>query len=117
MRVLLDSCIWGGAKVVLQDAGYDTVWIRDFLNDPGDEVIIALAYREGRVLITLDKDFGELAVMKGASHRGIIRVVDFPARDQGPVCVQLLQKYAEELRQGALITADRNRVRVRLESK
>ncbi len=111
--VLLDSCVWGGAKPVLQDAGYDTVWVRDFLNDPGDEAIIALAYQENRVLVTLDKDFGELAVMKNVPHRGIIRIVDFPAQDQGPVCVQLLQKYTEELRQSALITADRNRVRVR----
>ena len=117
MKVLLDSCVWGGTKVVLQNAGYDTVWVRDFPNDPGDEAIVALAYQEGRVLITLDKDFGELAVVKGAPHRGIIRVVDFPAQDQGPVCVQLLRKYAKELHQGALITANRNRVRVRLESK
>ena len=113
MKVLLDSCVWGGAKLVLQDAGYDIVWVRDFLNDPGDEAIIALAYHEDRVLVTLDKDFGELAVMKNVPHRGIIRIVDFPAQDQGPVCVQLLQKYTEELRQSALITADRNRVRVR----
>ena len=117
MKVLLDSCIWGGVKPVLQEADYDTVWVRDFLSDPGDEVIIALAYQEDRVLITLDKDFGELAIMRNAPHRGIIRVVDFSAQDQGPVCVQLLRKYAKELHQGALITANRNRVRVRLESK
>ena len=31
--------------------------------DPGDEEILATAYAEGRILITLDKDFGELAVV------------------------------------------------------
>ncbi len=114
MKVLLDSCVWGGAKPILQDAGYDTVWVRDFLNDPGNEAIIDLAYQEDRVLVTLDKDFGELAVMKNILHRGIIRIVNFRAQDQGPVCIQLLQKYTEELRQRALITADRTRTRVRL---
>ena len=58
MNILLDSCVWGGVKPVLQEAGYDTVWVRGFLNDPGDEVIIALAYQEDRVLVTLDIDFG-----------------------------------------------------------
>ncbi|MEI8014851.1 MAG: DUF5615 family PIN-like protein [Nitrospira sp.] len=28
-------------------------------------LILALAHREGRILITLDKDFGELAVVHG----------------------------------------------------
>ncbi len=46
MKVLLDSCVWGGAKKVLEDAGHDTVWVGDFLLDPGDEAIINLAYQE-----------------------------------------------------------------------
>ena len=115
MKVLLDSCVWSGAKPVLQDAGFNTVWVGQFLSDPGDNEIISLAYRENRVLVTLDKDFGELAVVRGIPHRGIIRIVNFRAQDQGAACVQILQKYREELRQGALITADKNRVRVRLE--
>jgi predicted nuclease of predicted toxin-antitoxin system len=32
-------------------------------------------HAESRVLVTLDKDFGELAIMKGAPHAGIIRLV------------------------------------------
>lgn len=67
-KVLLDSCVWGGAQPVLERAGYDTVWIGQFLSDPGDDEIINWAYRENRVLITLDKDFGELAVVKGIPH-------------------------------------------------
>jgi hypothetical protein len=34
MKVLLDSCIWGGAKRDLNAAGFDVVWVGDFLKDP-----------------------------------------------------------------------------------
>ena len=54
MKVLLDSCVWGGAKSKIEDAGYDVKWVGDFLADPGDETIIQLAFKEGRVLITQD---------------------------------------------------------------
>jgi len=62
MRLLLDTCAWGGARTVLRNAGHDVVWSGDWDNDPGDEAILALAYQEQRVLVTLDKDFGELAL-------------------------------------------------------
>ena len=50
MKVLLDTCIWGGVKDALFDAGYDVIWTGDWDEDPGDDEILAYAYREGRVL-------------------------------------------------------------------
>jgi predicted nuclease of predicted toxin-antitoxin system len=65
MRLLLDTCIWGGATHALRTSGHDVIWSGDWDEDPGDEEILAIAYAEGRVLVTLDKDFGELAVVRG----------------------------------------------------
>ena len=39
------------------------------------EQILAYAHAD-RVLVTLDKDFGEFAVVRGQQHSGIIRLVD-----------------------------------------
>lgn len=58
MRVLLDTCIWGGVRDALSDAGHDVVWTGDWEEDPGDDEIMGSAFAEGRVLVTLDKDFG-----------------------------------------------------------
>lgn len=58
MKLLLDTCVWGGVKSELQAAGHDVLWTGDLAQDPGDEDILAQAHREQRVLITLDKDFG-----------------------------------------------------------
>ena len=113
MKLLLDSCVWGGSKAALQAAGHDVVWCGDWAQDPGDTQILATAYQDGRVLVTIDKDFGDLAVHQGQAHRGIIRIVDFAARQQATVCQVVLEQYADDVAAGAIITAERGRVRIR----
>ena len=113
MKVLLDTCVWGGTKAVLQADDYDVVWAGDWETDPGDEAILAIAHQEGRVLVTLDKDFGEWAIVYRRPHCGIIRLVGFRAQDQGRVCSYVLKTYQSELAQGALVTVEPDRVRIR----
>jgi predicted nuclease of predicted toxin-antitoxin system len=113
MKVLLDTCVWGGTCQVIADAGHDVIWTGEWQNDPGDSEILAYAYQEGRILITLDKDFGELAIVFNQPHTGILRLVNLPARQQGPICVQVLASHGELLQAGAIVTVDSRRLRVR----
>lgn len=114
MKVLLDSCVWGGAREPIAAAGHEVDWVRGWPADPGDDEILARAHAEGRVLVTLDKDFGELAITQGARHAGIIRLVGFAARQQGLASVEVLRRHGEDLAAGALITAEPGRMRIRL---
>jgi len=66
VKVLLDTCVWGKAKDEVSRAGHDTEWAGDWDHDPGDDEILRLAHAQKRVLVTLDKDFGEL----GAGDQG-----------------------------------------------
>jgi predicted nuclease of predicted toxin-antitoxin system len=68
---------------------------------------------DGRVLVTLDKDFGELAILHGVAHAGIVDLSVCVHCSRAPLVV-ILQTYASELAAGALITAEPGRVRVRL---
>jgi predicted nuclease of predicted toxin-antitoxin system len=113
MNLLLDTCVWGGAKAELQAAGHDVLWTGDREEDPGDEEILAWARREQRVLVTLDKDFGELVIVRRLPHAGIIRLVDISARQQGAVCAHILSTYGEDLLRGAIVTAAAGRLRIR----
>jgi len=113
VRVLLDACVWGGAASVLRSAGHDVDWVGDWSADPGDESILATASERGQVLVTLDKDFGELAVVHRQPHRGIVRLVNLSAGSQGRACAAVLRRYGEELARGAIVTAEPRRVRVR----
>ena len=85
MKLLLDSCVWGGAAARLRAAGHDVVWSGEWPADPGDEEILARALAEGRVPVTLDKDFGELAVVRGLQHAGILRLFGLSALQQAEV--------------------------------
>lgn len=113
MKILLDTCVWGGVKSALEAARHDVIWSGEWDTDPGDEEILAMAYRDGRILITLDKDFGELAIVKATPHCGIVRLVNLSGRQQGAVCQRVLELYGEELISGAIVTAELNRVRIR----
>jgi predicted nuclease of predicted toxin-antitoxin system len=113
VRLLLDSCVWGGTKTELETLGHDVVWCGEWESDPGDEIVLETARREGRVLITLDKDFGELAVVRQQSHCGIVRLVGFRAREQALACASVLSAHGDELLQGAIATASRTQVRLR----
>lgn len=113
MKLLLDTCVWGGAKRELADRGHDVIWSGDWPEDPGDEEILAKAYDEQRVLVTLDKDFGELAIVRGLAHCGIVRLVNIAAKRQATICSSVLTRYATELQVGAIITVTETHVRIR----
>jgi predicted nuclease of predicted toxin-antitoxin system len=113
MRLLLDSCVWGKAQAELVAAGHDVVWVGDWPADPGDLAILERACDEDRVVVTLDRDFGELAVARGVPRRGIIRLVNFSARSQAAACIELLERYGKELAVGGIVTAQPGHARVR----
>jgi len=83
------------------------------LQDPGDEEILARAHLQRRVLVTLDKDFGELAVLRNKPHYGILRLVNISAHLQAKVCLHVLDLHGDVLASGAIITAEPTRLRIR----
>jgi predicted nuclease of predicted toxin-antitoxin system len=113
MKLLLDTCVWGLAAARLRSEGHDVVWAGEWPEDPGDEEIRELAYLEGRILVTLDNDCGELAVVYCHPHTGIIRLVDFESIDQAVVCFRILNTHAKQLQRGAISTAEPGRFRIR----
>jgi predicted nuclease of predicted toxin-antitoxin system len=116
MKFLLDTCVWGGASNELRRVGHDVIWVGEWPEDPGDDEILDRAHREGRILVTLDKDFGEIAVFYGMPHSGIIRLVNIGARQQASACLRVVDLHGEDLKSGAIITVEANRLWIRLRS-
>jgi predicted nuclease of predicted toxin-antitoxin system len=98
----------------LRAEGHDVVWGGEWPEDPGDDEILGRAHREERVLVTLDKDFGELAIVRGMPHAGIIRLVNLGTSQQAVTCLRVIKLHGDDLKAGAIITAEFNRLRVRL---
>jgi predicted nuclease of predicted toxin-antitoxin system len=61
LRFLADENFPGAAVAALEAAGHDIVWVRLATPGAADADVLAAALRERRVLLTFDKDFGELA--------------------------------------------------------
>src|SRR5438445_603289 len=67
MRILANENFPGEAIEALRSRGHDVAWVRTDAPGSSDEEVIARATREGRLLITFDKDFGALAFRSGLS--------------------------------------------------
>jgi hypothetical protein len=61
MRFLADENFPGTAVRALQEAGHDIVSVADAAPGSGDADVLRRAAREGRILLTFDKDFDEPA--------------------------------------------------------
>jgi predicted nuclease of predicted toxin-antitoxin system len=61
MRLLANENIPAQTIAALQHPGHDVAWVRTEAPGSRDEDVLARALSEERILITFDKDFGELA--------------------------------------------------------
>ena len=113
MWLLLDTCLSGKAATALRHSGQDVVWVGDWPADPGDAAILACARDEERILVTLDKDFGDLAIVRGQPHCGIVRLVDCSVKRQAVMCEFVLARHGESLVAGGIVTAEPGRLRIR----
>jgi predicted nuclease of predicted toxin-antitoxin system len=82
MRFLADeSCDFNVVRA-LRQAGHDVQAVADVARRAVDSEVIALALREGRVLLTEDKDFGQLVHASGKPSAGVLLLrYPFAARE------------------------------------
>ncbi len=73
MRILADENIPRAAVQRLREDGHDVLWIRESCPGVSDEAVRGLAVAEQRIIVTFDKDFGELGVVRpGPVPPGIV---------------------------------------------
>jgi predicted nuclease of predicted toxin-antitoxin system len=65
MQILANENFPGDAVASLRMAGYDVAWVREDSPGSADLQILERAQTEDRILMTFDKDFGELAFRFG----------------------------------------------------
>ena len=65
MKLLADENFPELAVFALREAGYDVLWARTDMAGSPDVDILARARAESRLVVTFDKDFGELAYRVG----------------------------------------------------
>jgi predicted nuclease of predicted toxin-antitoxin system len=74
VRFLADESCDAALVRVLRGAGHDVVSIAETSPGAVDRVVLALARTGERVLLTRDKDFGELVFSAGARASGVLLI-------------------------------------------
>jgi len=72
-----ENCDFGVVRA-LRESGHDVLAVCEFAKRMQDSDVIDLSAREDRILITEDKDFGQLVYACGHGSRGVI-LVRYPA--------------------------------------
>ena len=114
MKFLVDRCAGHRLAQWLREEGHDVIESAERGKDPGDKAILEWASTEHRILITLDKDFGELVFKEGLAHTGLLRLPDVPVEKRIDLMRRLLEEQATALAAGAVVTVRGDRVRVSL---
>jgi predicted nuclease of predicted toxin-antitoxin system len=109
MRLYLDQMLDLDVAAALLAAGHDVIRTAECGQQRADDTeVLARANRDGRILITLDKHFGDWVVLPLAEHAGVIRVQVHPALAANVLRVLLpfLAQYnADELRNHLVIVS------------
>ena len=72
MRVLADESVEGEVMRLLRARGHDVAYVPEVSSGIRDDEVLALANAQGRVLLTEDTDFGELAFRLGSRSEGVV---------------------------------------------
>jgi predicted nuclease of predicted toxin-antitoxin system len=114
VRFLADENVPGAVVSALRDRGYDVVSVRESLPGATDRAVLELAPKELRILITFDRDFGELAynsMLPATSGIILIRLSrSTPAADNARV-LAALDSRSDWPGHFSVISDDRIRVR------
>lgn len=74
MRFLADENIHADLVEWLRSAGHDVTYAAEAMSGDTDEILLATARREKRILVTDDKDFGELVFHRKVASQGILLI-------------------------------------------
>lgn len=113
MKFLIDVCAGQTLGDWLSQDGHDVLFVRDRNPRMADEDILAWAYAERRVVVTIDKDFGKLIFVLGKPHAGMIRLASVPRKSRLQLIQQIATTHNKDLENGAIITASLSQIRVR----
>ena len=114
MKLLVDVGVGKMVEEWLQTQGHDILAVRDLDPRLPDSEILARAVREQRLVITMDKDFGELVYRSGQPHSGVLllRLGEARSRKKVSVVRKILTQHAKQLT-GCFAVYQGGRLRIR----
>ncbi len=113
-KFLVDLGVGLRVEQYLVRAGYDVKSVRELNAKMSDEEILRLAVLENRMVVTMDKDFGELVYNSGRTHAGVLllRLDEATGVEKVAVVSKIINKYSAKLA-GCFCTYQNRKLRIR----
>ncbi len=114
MQFLVDESAGSAIAAHLLGLGHDVLEVVQFMPQADDAVILARAVQESRIVVTNDKDFGELVFRSGQAHGGIVllRLHDESSANRVRVMQAVLDQCGDTL-PNQFVVATETQIRVR----
>lgn len=99
MKFLVDVGVGKKVETWLKGNGFDVLSVRDIDSCAKDSQILRWAVDQQRIVITMDKDFGELVYNTGMHHVGvlILRLEDADSDTKVEVTKKILSEYHDRI--------------------
>ncbi len=114
MNLVADESVDAAIVVRLRQEGHQVWAVAEMATGLADEAVLALAREHGAILITADKDFGELVFRQGRATHGVmlIRLNGLSSAAKSQMVSAAIQQHQSDLPSAfAVLTPDLLRIR------
>lgn len=114
MKVFADEGLDYPLVKLLREADYDVIYAAEDYTGAPDTLLLQNAFTDGRILLTKDKDFGELAIRFGQQTAGVvlIRIEQLNKHQNMLLVLEAIKKYEAEL-QNSFTVIQEDKIRIR----
>jgi predicted nuclease of predicted toxin-antitoxin system len=114
MNLVADECCDAVLVAGLRSDGHDVLYIKETLRGAADDAVLQLAFDQQRILLTEDKDFGDLVMRLRLPSVGVVLVRMDPADTPAKLLRlrALLHDHGDRLT-NAFVVVDETKFRIR----
>lgn len=114
MRLVADESVDAPIVQKLRENGYEIFSIAEQSPGISDEQVLATAYEKKALLVTQDKDFGELVYRLGKAHEGVVlvRLTGLTPYQKADLCLTAINQHKHELL-GAFTVISKDFIKIR----
>ena len=112
--ILADESVEIHVVLALRAIGLAVAYVAETNHGATDEAVLEAARTHGAILLTADKDFGELVFRQGRASRGVVllRLAGVPAGQKAQLVASAFRAHGDELREGFTVVT-RSGMRIR----
>lgn len=109
-KFIVDECTGMAVVHFLRAQGFDVVGVSEQMPQAIDSAILVRALAEQRVVITNDKDFGDMVFRDAHRHAGILllRLADDRVETKVRVVAAVLARYRDKLENHFVVATEQN---------